>query len=147
MHSWRITKAQRVKSVSTKAPNKFAQSLTPPFLGGSARTPADAAPLQVEKIRVLRPPHGVEGRSIAPSHGVGRTVTAPSPGAIEGDFYPLSTPPDGDHLEKPSVVSFESMTRANGAGQSQQVGRDGSVAMTQTSKPSFEGFLLGVSFL
>lgn len=36
-------------------------------------------------------------------------------------FWGLSTPGDGDHLEKPSVVSFESTTSAVGAGRGQQV--------------------------
>jgi len=48
-------------------------------------------------------------------------MIAPGGGAIQVVFWGLSTPGDGDHLEKPSVVSFESTTRATGTGRSQQV--------------------------
>ncbi|WP_201747000.1 hypothetical protein [Limnohabitans sp. TS-CS-82] len=52
----------------------------------------------------LRPSHGATGLSIAPPDGVEGKSAAPPDGAIRGDFGPLSTPPDGHHLDKPSPV-------------------------------------------
>jgi hypothetical protein len=50
----------------------------------------------------LRPPHGTGGRSIAPPHGTERPSPVPPHGPIRADFAPLSVPPHGHHLEKPS---------------------------------------------
>ena len=57
------------------------------------------------QIASLRPQRGVEKPSIAPPKGVESCPPAPPQGAIEGTFEPLSTPPNGNHLEKPSAGS------------------------------------------
>ncbi len=51
------------------------------------------------------PSPGVGRSSIAPSPGVEKPPPTPSRGAIRGVFGTRSTPPPGDHLEKPSVGS------------------------------------------
>lgn len=67
----------------------------------------------VDKNATLTPSHGVERPAIAPSHGVESTPPTPSHGAIRVTFDHSSTPPDGDHLEKPSIaVCFLSSRRA-----------------------------------
>lgn len=68
---------------------------------------ANAALKPSEKITPLTPAGGVENTSIAPPHGVESLSTAPGNGAIRGCFCYLSTPPHGDHLEKPSVSGFK----------------------------------------
>lgn len=65
---------------------------------------------QAEKITCLTPSHGTERLPIAPPHGVESPCTAPCGGAIRGCFDYLSTPPHGDHLEKPSVPGFKPST-------------------------------------
>lgn len=57
------------------------------------------------QIASLRPQRGANKLSIAPPQGVGSSPPAPPQGAIEGTFEPLSTPPNGNHLEKPSAGS------------------------------------------
>ena len=78
-------------------------------LWAAAQRPAEIAPPTpspgAEKNASLTPSHGVERASRAPSPGVGAMPTAPGDGAVEGGFGALSTPGDGDHLEKPSTVS------------------------------------------
>lgn len=78
----------------------------------------DCVKKKAVKIACLTPSHGVESRSIAPPHGVEGTVTTLSHGAIEGYFCYFSTPPDGDHLEKPSVPGFKKLLHH------EQVGRE-----------------------
>lgn len=53
----------------------------------------------------LTPPDGVESAMIAPPDGVESYPTTPPDGAIRVLFDHLPTPPDGDHLEKPSTVA------------------------------------------
>ena len=60
----------------------------------------DTQPLK----KSLTPPAGTGRASIAPPHGTGRTPTVPPHGAMEAIFTPLSVPPHGHHLEKPSVA-------------------------------------------
>lgn len=55
----------------------------------------------------LRPSHGVEMAAIAPWDGVENQLPTPSHGAIKATFDLLSTPPDGNHLEKPSAGNDE----------------------------------------
>lgn len=52
----------------------------------------------------LRPPHGVESRSIAPSPGVERMPPTPSHGAIRTHLPHLPAPSHGHHLEMPSCA-------------------------------------------
>jgi hypothetical protein len=58
------------------------------------------------KIKALTPSDGVESDQIAPSRGVRKVAATPSHGAIKPIFEGLSTPPHGDHLEKPSAGAF-----------------------------------------
>lgn len=51
----------------------------------------------------LKPPGGVEKAKIAPGDGVESGPTTPEDGAVRGVFGTSSTPPDGDHLDKPST--------------------------------------------
>lgn len=57
------------------------------------------------KNAVLTPSRGVERPQIAPSHGVEGAAVAPSGGAIWGVLGGSPTPPDGDHLDKPSPAT------------------------------------------
>lgn len=68
----------------------------------------DGAPV---KNAGLTPAGGVERRSIAPSAGVARPPATPSHGAMARISRDTSTPPDGDHLEKPSVFAQESESK------------------------------------
>ena len=52
----------------------------------------------------LTPSHGVERPVIAPPHGVERVPPTPPHGAIKATLGHPSTPPDGDHLEMPSIA-------------------------------------------
>ena len=54
--------------------------------------------------KCLTPPGGTGMVPIAPPHGTGRTPTVPPHGVMEAIFTPLSVPPHGHHLEKPSVA-------------------------------------------
>lgn len=54
------------------------------------------------KNAALKPRHGTEGIRIAPSHGTGTASSVPPHGAIRPLFVPLSVPPHGHPLEKPS---------------------------------------------
>lgn len=106
----------------TNPPIKDAQSLpgraqgTSSAPGANAAAPADATPpanaalLQAGKNTCLTPTGGVESRSIAPSPGVVERLSTPGDGAIRGCFCHLSTPGDGDHLEKPSVREIKPRT-------------------------------------
>lgn len=60
----------------------------------------------VSKNAALTPGDGVERAPIAPGDGVERGSPTPGDGAIEAIFAPLSTPPDGDPLEKPSTQAI-----------------------------------------
>lgn len=60
-------------------------------------------PQRVSENAALTPGDGVESTPIAPGDGVEGGSTTPGDGAIEAVFATLSTPPDGDPLEKPSV--------------------------------------------
>lgn len=60
----------------------------------------------------LTPPDGVERPAIAPPDGVERPPTTPPDGAMEANFCDPPTPPDGDHLDKPSAGQLP--TRHNG---------------------------------
>jgi hypothetical protein len=53
----------------------------------------------------LRPSHGADSTTIAPPRGAGKPSPTPPHGPIRMVRRPLSTPPDGNHLEKPSVRS------------------------------------------
>ena len=57
------------------------------------------------KNATLAPPNGVAKVRIAPAHGVGDIIPAPPHGATKPLATQRSTPPDGDHLEKPSAVT------------------------------------------
>ncbi|MDR3453814.1 MAG: hypothetical protein P4L96_13640 [Rhodoferax sp.] len=52
----------------------------------------------------LIPPHGIESPSIVPPHGIGEVPPIPPHGTIKATFGPLSIPPHGNPLEKPSAV-------------------------------------------
>ena len=58
------------------------------------------------KIKALTPPDGVGSDQIAPPHGVRARAATPPHGAIRAVLEHLSTPSDGDHLEKPSAGKF-----------------------------------------
>lgn len=49
-----------------------------------------------------RPSHGTEPAAIAPPHGTGECAPVPPHGPMRAIFRPLSVPPHGHHLEKPS---------------------------------------------
>jgi len=53
----------------------------------------------------LTPSRGVAALSVAPSRGVAKASPTPRDGAIGAICRPLSTPSDGDHLEKPSAAT------------------------------------------
>lgn len=96
-----------------------------------------------EKIRVLVPSHGTQRVPIVPSPGTGGRSTVPSHGTIRPLFTPLSVPSPGHHLEKPSVVSFESTTkrrwsRSKSAGGGAMVWRPGQ----KQANPLSRAFLL-----
>jgi len=57
------------------------------------------------KNATLRPPHGTERPAIVPPHGTGKRSTVPPHGPIRPIFAPLSVPPHGHHLEKPSTAN------------------------------------------
>jgi hypothetical protein len=59
------------------------------------------------KITPLTPPHGVGRSLIAPPHGVERSPPTPPHGAIRTSLGHPSTPPHGDHLEKPSACEVK----------------------------------------
>lgn len=52
----------------------------------------------------LTPSHGADRPAIAPSHGAERPAPTPSHGAIGAVSSVISTPPHGDHLDKPSAI-------------------------------------------
>lgn len=56
-----------------------------------------------EKNVVLNPPRGTGSPSIAPPHGTENPATVPPHGAMKASFAPLSVPPHGHHLDKPST--------------------------------------------
>lgn len=94
----------------TKPPTKDAQ-LRPARDQGAASAPgANATRLQLGKITCLTPAGGVEDSPIAPSGGVESPAITPGCGAIGPISGTLSTPGDGDHLEKPSVSGFQPST-------------------------------------
>ncbi len=70
-------------------------------LKNAALTPSGGA----AKNAVLTPSGGDIERPIAPPRGVEAPAVAPSGGTIRAVFGGRSTPPDGDHLEKPSTGS------------------------------------------
>lgn len=53
----------------------------------------------------LMPPRGVDSPAIAPPYGVAGVLPTPPHGAIKPTFNPCSTPPHGNHLEKPSLAN------------------------------------------
>lgn len=55
------------------------------------------------KNKVLKPAPGEEQPAIAPSGGTGSGTVVPWPGAARPTTANGSRPPDGNHLEKPSV--------------------------------------------
>jgi hypothetical protein len=57
------------------------------------------------QIASLRPRRGAEKPSIAPLQGVASSPPTPPHGAVKGTFNHRSTPPGGNHLEKPSAES------------------------------------------
>lgn len=52
----------------------------------------------------LGPRNGTEVTAIAPPHGTGKRLPVPRHGPIKGVLAPLSVPPHGHHLDKPSAV-------------------------------------------
>lgn len=58
------------------------------------------------KISPLKPPAGAKVSPIAPANGVEKASPTPCGGAIGAGLAIPSTPPDGDHLEMPSVAAF-----------------------------------------
>jgi hypothetical protein len=66
--------------------------------------PKRPAPKCKRNKKVLTPPHGIETSLIAPPHGVREVLPTPPHGAISPTFCTLSTPPHGNHLEKPSIA-------------------------------------------
>ena len=59
--------------------------------------------------KVLIPPHGIEASPVVPPHGIGNSLPIPPHGTIKANFAPLSIPPHGNHLEKPSIASVRSL--------------------------------------
>ncbi|WP_199227417.1 hypothetical protein [Limnohabitans sp. T6-5] len=68
-------------------------------LKNDGATPPDGA----NKNARLKPSDGAERPKIAPPDGVELHPIAPPDGAIKGVFGASPTPPDGDHLDKPST--------------------------------------------
>lgn len=62
---------------------------------------------QFKKNTPFTPYGGAKVAFVAPAYGVGNASATPTDGAIEVVFGSLSIPGNGDHLEKPSVSSFE----------------------------------------
>lgn len=60
----------------------------------------------------LYPPGGTMKPSIGPPHGTEQPATVPPHGAMRATFTPLSVPPHGHHLEKPSTGSEAKEPRA-----------------------------------
>jgi hypothetical protein len=52
---------------------------------------------------ILKPPNGAGSSPFAPSNGARRSIPAPRNGTVSVKKAPLSTPPHGHPLEKPSV--------------------------------------------
>jgi hypothetical protein len=57
----------------------------------------------------LSPPHGLESVPIGPSHGLGAIPIGPSHGPMSPVLPILSSPPDGHHLDMPSVAVNSSL--------------------------------------
>lgn len=68
-------------------------------LKNEGATPPDGS----KKNARLKPPDGAERPKIAPPDGVELHPIAPPDGAIKWVFGASPTPPDGDHLDKPST--------------------------------------------
>ena len=61
-----------------------------------------------KKIKKFIPPDGLNPPVIAPSSGVSTSTPAPSGGAILDPFTHFATPPNGSHLEIPSITPIRS---------------------------------------
>lgn len=57
------------------------------------------------KNECLRPSNGTEGVAIGPHHGTRSAPPVPPHGPIRGLSGPLSVPPHGHHLDKPSAAA------------------------------------------
>lgn len=72
------------------------------FVRGSYRdVPAPKGPIKNAKPS---PPHGLERGQIGPPHGLGEGLSSPPGGPIKGQNGAFSSPPGGNHLDKPSAV-------------------------------------------
>lgn len=58
----------------------------------------------------LDPAHGTESAAIGPAHGTEGTATVPAHGPMEAVFEPVSVPPAGHPLEKPSACAGSGAT-------------------------------------
>lgn len=72
-----------------------------------SRSGSGICPQRVSENVVLTPSDGVESTPIAPGDGVEGGSTTPGDGSIEAVLDALSTPSDGDPLEKPSVPAVQ----------------------------------------
>ena len=83
------------------------------FDAGAAETFARGAFLSMAlKNTNLRPAHGVGGSKLRPSGGSEGNPPVPSHGVIPGRFGSASAPPNGHHLEMPSVLLSGRMSSA-----------------------------------
>jgi hypothetical protein len=62
-------------------------------------------PRQALQNASLKPRDGAAACAVAPSDGAGAGPTTPSPGAVRPRNDHSSTPPPGNHLEKPSACA------------------------------------------
>lgn len=78
----------------------------PGYDPGAVETFKRSAYLRGEPLKnaSLRPSHGTETAAIAPPHGTGECAPVPPHGPMRAISRPLSVPPHGHHLEKPSAV-------------------------------------------
>lgn len=57
------------------------------------------------KNATLGPRHGTEVIAVGPAHGTGKRLSVPPHGPIKRATAPLSVPPRGHHLERPSAAA------------------------------------------
>lgn len=88
------------------------------------------------KIDALTPRDGVETTQIAPPHGVRQVATTPPHGAIRASLGQSSTPPHGDHLEKPSACDFALADVSSASAASRPPWNQSPVATRHAAKPN-----------
>lgn len=98
-------KGQRPNKASWYALTFYALDRHPGYDSGAVESFRRSAYRETSPLKnaVLRPSHGTEKPSCAPSHGTERPPLVPPHGAVEAIFTPLSVPPHGHHLDKPSA--------------------------------------------